>query len=106
MDTDDPKRLLDKTVQLLKAAGTQAKDGLRRTYEVATFNRELSLLRRDREEALLDLGRRTLETVRAGGSVQGADVAPTVRRIDDLDERIAAKQRQIDDLERDPANPS
>jgi hypothetical protein len=105
MDTsDDPKRLLDKTVQLLKAAGTQAKEGLRRTYEVATIKHELGALRDDRDDALRELGKRTLETVRGGRAVAADDVASAVRRIDDLEERIAAKQRQIEALERDPSH--
>ena|SRR5688572_30606539 len=103
--TDDAKRMLDKTLGLLRSATSEVKEGLRRTYDEGMVRHEITGLRRSLDDVTRELGRKALETLRSGAQLTSEAATDLLRRIDDLEDRIATKERHLADLERDDPTP-
>jgi hypothetical protein len=98
MDTDGSERsFLDRTRDFLRPL----KDGVVRSYEVAALNKQVWSLRRELDAVTRDVGRQAIESLRQQGTLSADVVATLLRRVDDLEDRIAQKQRQIAEIERE-----
>jgi len=95
--------LIGRTVDFLRRAGEAAKDGVVRNYQRSTLKLEVSSLRRSLEDVTRDIGREAIDVLRESGTLSTERVAPLLRRVDELEDSIAAKERQIADIERDEA---
>lgn len=102
---DEARRLLDRTRDFLRPL----QQGVRRTYEVSQLRLEMASLRRSLDHVCRDLGRQALSALRQHGTLSASDVAALLRRADELEDQIAAKERQVGELERQgadaPSNP-
>lgn len=97
---DDGRKLFDRTLDVLRSAGTQAADGLRRTYEVSTLTFELRLLRRDLDREVRALGQLALEHLRsASGRLDASQATAALECIRKLEAEVAAKERLVTDIE-------
>ena len=102
MDTkEEARKLLDRTMGLLRPV----RDGVVRTYEVSSLKLEIAGLKRSLDDASRDLGRRAIETLRQQGTLSVDEVSPLLRRVDDLEDRVAQKERRIADIERAERDP-
>jgi transposase len=95
--------LIGRTVDFLRRAGEAAKDGVVRNYQRSTLKLEVGSLRRSLEDVTRDIGRQAIDVLRESGTLSTERVAPLLRRVDELEDLIAAKERQIADIERDEA---
>jgi len=98
---DDPRRLFDKTFDLLKSAGNEVKEGLRRTVEATAVRADLLRLRGQLSDVTKEVGRKAIDVLRLGGPLSAEDVSSLLRKVDDLEDRIAAKERQLGEIEQD-----
>jgi transposase len=98
---DDAKRMFDKTLDLLRSATSEVKEGLKRTYDEGMLRHEVKGVKGSLDDVTRELGRKALETLRAGGQLTSEAVAPLLRRIDDLEDQIATKERQLAELAKD-----
>ena len=90
-------KFLDRTREMLRPL--QA--GVRRTYEVSTLKIEIAGLRRSLDDVARELGRRAIDVLREHGQLSTDDVSALLRRVDDLEDRVAQKERAIADVERE-----
>ena len=98
---DEARRLFDKTRDLLRPI----KDGVVRTVEVSSLGLEINRLKRSLDDACRDLGRRAVQALREEGTLRADEVSALLRRIDEVEDRIAEKERQIAEIEREDAAP-
>ena len=92
---NDARTLLDRTRDFLRPL----ERGVRRTYSASQLKLEIASLRRRLDQVARDLGRQALSSLRQHGTLSAADAAALLRRADDLEDQIAAKERQVQDLE-------
>ena len=93
---EEARRLLERTKGSLRPLG----QGIRRTYEVSSLKLEIAGLRRSLDDVARELGRRALDTLRQQGTLSADEVAGILRRVDDIEDRIAEKEREIQEIER------
>ena len=93
---DEARRLLDRTKVFLRPL----KDGVVRTYEVSSLKLEVSGLKRQLDDVSRELGRRAVEALRLRGTLSADEVSGVLRRVDEVEDRIAQKERQIAEIER------
>lgn len=98
---NDTPRWLDKTLTTIKKAGEAARDGVQQAYHVGTLKLDIASLRRSLDDVVRDVGRTAVDAIREKGSLTADQVAPLLRRVDDLEDQIAEKERRIADLERE-----
>ncbi len=79
-----------------------AREGVRRTYRAATLKLELASLRRTAAEVTRDLGAAAARILRETGTLTPESVAPLLRRLDDLEAKMIALEREIANLESEP----
>ena len=94
---DEARTLLDRTRDFLRPL----QRGVRRTYTTSQLKLEMASLRRSLDQVARDLGRQAFVSLRQHGTLSAADVAALLRRADDLEDQIAAKERQVAELEAD-----
>jgi hypothetical protein len=96
---DDAKRWLDRTLDTAKKAAEAGKDMVQRNFSRATLKVDLGSLRRSLDDVHRDIGRVAVERIRAAGSLAATDVGHLLRRRDEIEAKIAEKEREIADLE-------
>ena len=98
---NDTPHWLDKTLTTIKKAGEAARDGVQQAYHVGTLKLDIASLRRSLDDVVRDVGRTAVDAIREKGTLSADQVAPLLRRVDDLEDQIAEKERRIADLERE-----
>jgi len=98
---NDGKHWFDKTVDSVKKASEAGLDLVQRNYQRATMKVDLAALRRTLDGVSRDLGRVAVDRLRERGQLSAEEVSHLLRRVDDLEDQIAAKERLLADLEED-----
>jgi hypothetical protein len=102
--TDSKKWLdktLDKTMDMAKKASEAGVDLVQRSYQRATNQVELGALRRSLDDVHRELGRIAVDRLREAGQLTKEEGAHLLRRVEDLEGQVAAKERLLADLEKD-----
>jgi hypothetical protein len=94
---DKARRLLDRA----KIAMKPVTEGVVRTYDVSRLKLEITGLKRSLDDVSRELGRRSVEALRERGTLSADAVSAILRRFDEIEDRIAQKERQIAELERE-----
>ena len=98
MDTrDEARSLLERTKNFLRPL----KEGVVRTYEVSSLKLEVAGLKRSLDDVSRELGQRAVEALRQRGTLSADEVSGILRRVDEVEDRIAQKERQIAEIERE-----
>lgn len=97
----DGKHWFDKTVDSVKKASEAGLDLVQRNYQRATMKVDLAALRRTLDGVSRDLGRVAVDRLRERGQLAAEEVSHLLRRVDDLEDQIAAKERLLGDLEKE-----
>ena len=95
----DGKHWFDKTMDTVKRASEAGVDLVQRNVRQASLRVDLSALRKSLELAHRDVGRLAVERLRADGKVTPDAVAHLLRRVDELEDQIASKERELADVE-------
>jgi hypothetical protein len=100
---------LDKTLDTVKKASEAGKDLVQRNYHRATIKVDLASLRRSLDDVNRDIGRIAVDRLRERGTLAVEEVAHLLRRVDELEDQVAQKEKLLADIEAEepesPVNP-
>lgn len=101
----DTPRWLDKTWDTLKKATEAGQDMVSRNVQKATLKVELGALRRSLDDVARDIGRVAVDRLRESGQLTADEVSHLLRRVDELDDQVAAKEKLVADIETQESAP-
>ena len=95
---NDPKRLLDKSIEFIRELSAKVQQEASKTWKISDLRFEIAGLKKKRNEKLRNLGEKVLDLIRKG-RVQEQSLRMLFEEICDIEEQIVTKDEEAEKIE-------